>query len=182
MSKMVIKMSLDPEDIDRAIEEIKGFKQDFLKKVDKFRLRVAEEIATNAQALFNTSTIEDVIGGDENRATPRNAKVDVSVKDSGNISVVVANGKDAIWCEFGAGVYHNGSAGNSPNPWGGELGYVIGGYGKGNGTRSAWGFYVDPDSKTGLTITRGTPATMPLYRSAEKVTGMVTRIAKEVFG
>lgn len=182
MSRTVIKMSLDPKDIDQAIKEIKEFKQDFLKKVDIFRQKVAEEIATNAQALFNSSTIEDVIGGDENRATPRKAEVDVSVKDSGNISVVIADGEDAIWCEFGAGVYHNGSAGSSPNPWGGELGYVIGGYGKGKGTRSAWGFYVDPDSKSGLTITRGTPATMPLYRSAERVAGLVTKIAKEVFG
>ena len=182
MSRTVIKMSLDRKGIDRTIKKVSEFKKDFLKKVDIFRLRVAEEIATNAQTLFNSSTIEDVIGGDESRATPRKAEVDVSVEDNGNISVVVANGEDAIWCEFGAGVYHNGSAGNSPNPWGGELGYVIGGYGDGNGTRSAWGFYVDPDTKTGLTITRGTPATMPLYRSAEKVTGMVTRIAREVFG
>ena len=182
MSNRVISVSLGVDDINRAIREIQQYKSDFLKKVDVLRQRIAEEIASNAQSLFNSSVIEDVIGGDENRATPRNAEVSVYVKEKGNISIVVADGEDAIWCEFGAGVYHNGSVGASPNEWGGELGFTIGSYGEGRGGRDAWGFYVDPDSKTGLTITRGTPATMPLYNSAVQVAEKAVRIAKEVFG
>lgn len=180
MKKTIIRFNLS--DIDRAIREVKQFKRDFLKKVDTYRQRVADEIAENAQTLFNSSIVEDVIGGDENRAISRKAEVDVYVKDNGQIAVVVADGEDAIWCEFGAGVYHNGSVGSSPNGWAGELGYTIGSYGKGHGSQNAWGFYVDPDSKTGLTITRGTPATMPLYRSAEQVARISTKIAREVFG
>lgn len=132
--------------------------------------------------LFNSSTINDVVGGGTEKDTSRNAEVKVYVTDAGNISVVVADGEDAIWCEFGAGVYHNGSVGSSPNAWGGELGFTIGSYGKGQGRKNAWGFYAEPDKKESLTITRGTPATMPMYTSAVKVTGMAIKIAKEVFG
>lgn len=182
MSKTVIKFGLSESEIDRAIKEVRQFKRDFLEKVSIYRKRIAEEIARNAQAIFMASEIDDVIGGDEDRATSRKADVDVYVKDDGLITVVVADGEDAIWCEFGAGVYYNGSAGGSPNEWGGTLGYTIGSYGEGHGKREAWGFYVDPASKTGLTITRGTVATMPMYRSAEQVTQIATKIAKEVFG
>ena len=39
--------------------------------------------------------------------------------------------------EFGSGVYHNGSVGTSPNPYGDDLGLTIGSYGKGHGKQTA---------------------------------------------
>ncbi len=89
---------------------------------------------------------------------PRYAQVDVSVDNRGSVTVVVASGEDAVWVEFGAGVYHNGSPGSSPHPHGAELGMTIGGFGKGNGKKEVWGFYENGELK----LSHGTPARMPM--------------------
>ncbi len=173
MSKTVIKCTLDPQDIDRAIKELKQYKREFLKKVEIYRKRVAEEIAEIASLGFGSATIEHTIYG-----TTRKPDVSVSVSERGDISIVVANGEDAVWCEFGAGVYFNGSVGSSPHPKGTELGFTIGSYGKGYGKGNAWGYY---DDNGELVITRGTPATMPMYNAAKEVTKKAIEIAREVF-
>ncbi len=175
MSK-VIKFGLSTSEIQRAIDEINKFKADFLKKVDIYRKRIAEEIAVQALANFGSAVMDDVING-----SPRKPEVDVTFSDNGKIAVVVANGEDAVWCEFGSGVYHNGSVGNSPNPYGKDLGFTIGSYGKGHGKQTVWGYYTDPDSKTGLVLTHGTPASMPMYNAAQEVLRKSVEIAKEVF-
>lgn len=175
MSK-VIKFGLSPSEIQRAINEVEKFKADFQKKVDTYRKRIAEEIAVYASTYFDNSVMDDVIGG-----SPRKPDVTVDWSDNGKIAVVVANGEDAVWCEFGAGVYHNGSAGSSPHPKGNDLGFTIGSYGKGRGQQKVWGYYTDPDSKTGLVLTHGTPASMPMYNAAQEVLRKSVEIAREVF-
>ena len=175
----VISIKLTTKDIDRAIKEIKAYKKDFLKKVDVFRERLAQEITDIAQAGFNSAMIDDILPG---YGSSRTANVKVDFSSEGDITVVVANGEDAIWVEFGAGVYHNGSVGSSPHPQGTKLGYTIGGYGKGYGKGNVWGYYTDPESKTGLVLTHGTPAKMPLYNAMKTVTDKAESIAREVFG
>lgn len=174
MSKTTIRFGLDASEINRAIREINKFKQDFRKKVDTYRKRIADEIAVQASLNFGSSVVDDVIHGGSSHI----AEVSVSVSDRGSISVVVADGEDAIWCEFGAGVYHNGSAGSSPNPYGSDLGFTIGSYGDGHGKQQAWGYY---DENEQLVITRGTPATMPMYNAAQEVLRKAISIAREVF-
>ena len=174
MSKKVIRFGLNTKDINRAIRELQEFKQDFLEKVDTYRKRIAEEIAVNASMLFANSVVDDVIQG-----SPRRPDVQVTVDERGGISVVVANGEDAVWCEFGAGVYHNGSVGSSPNPFGTDLGLTIGSYGKGHGKQSAWGYY---DEDGNLVITRGIPASMPMYNAVQEIARKSVEIAREVFG
>jgi hypothetical protein len=146
-----------------------------LSKMDKYRKRLAEEIVKEAEIGFGTSMVDDIIKG----GTPHKAEVSVTFTDSGDISVIVANGKDAVWCEFGSGVYHNGSVGSSPNPYGSELGLTIGSYGDGKGQQTAWGYY---DENKEIVITRGTPATMPMYRACISVANKAITIAREVFG
>ena len=174
MSKKVIRFSLDSSDIETAIRELELYKQNFQKKVDTYRKRIAEEIAVNASLKFGSALMEDVVLG-----TPRKPNVTVNVSERGDISVVVANGEDAVWCEFGAGVYHNGSVGSSPNPYGKDLGFTIGSYGKGYGKAKAWGYY---DGNGDLVITRGTPASMPMYNAVQEITRKAIEIAREVFG
>ena len=101
----------------------------------------------------------------------------VSIDERENVSIVIAAGEDAVWVEFGAGVYHNGSAGSSPHPEGSKLGFTIGGYGKGMGKRQTWGFYEDGE----LRLTHGTPAVMPMYNAVKAVCDEIADIAKEVF-
>lgn len=175
MSK-VIKFGLSKIEIQRAINEVEKFKIEFQEKVDTYRKRMAEEMAVYASAYFDNSVMDDVIGG-----SPRKPEVTVDWSDNGKIAVVVANGEDAVWCEFGAGVYHNGSVGSSPNPYGNDLGFTIGSYGKGRGQQKVWGYYTDPDTKTGLVLTHGTPASMPMYNAAQDVLRKSVEIAREVF-
>ena len=173
MAKKVIKFSLDEKSITKAIREIEKYKIEFQKKVDTYRKRIAEEVVVNASLNFGSSMIDDRL-----RGGPRKPNVDVRVDERGSIAVVVADGEDAVWCEFGAGVYHNGSVGSSPHPKGNELGFTIGSYGKGYGKQKAWGYYEDGQ----LVITRGTPASMPMYNAVQEVTRKAIEIAREVFG
>lgn len=172
MGKKVIKFSLNDRSIDKAINELKLYKQEFQKKVDTYQRRIAEEIAKIASLNFSSAVIDDRV-----RGGPRKPDVTVEVQSRGKILVVVANGEDAVWCEFGAGVYHNGAVGSSPNPYGNDLGFTIGSYGKGHGKQTAWGYYEDGE----LVITRGTPASMPMYNAAQDVMKRAIEIAREVF-
>lgn len=178
MSK-VITMKLTTRDIERAIKEVEAYKRDFIKKVDIFRERIAQEITDLAQSGFNSSIIDDVL---PRYGSSRTASVNVDWSSTGNVTVIVAKGKDAIWVEFGAGVYHNGSTGSSPHPQGAKLGYTIGGYGKGHGKQNVWGYYEVPGDRDTLVLTHGTPATMPMYNAMKTISTKVTSIAREVFG
>ena len=175
MSK-VIRFGLSPKEIQSAIDAVELYKENFLKKVDTYRKRIAEEIAVQASTNFGNAIVDDVING-----SPRRPNVDVRFSDDGRIAVVVADGEDAVWCEFGAGVYHNGSVGCSPHPNGNDLGFTIGSYGKGHGKQQIWGYYTDPESKTGLVLTHGTPASMPMYNAAQEVLHKAVEIAREVW-
>lgn len=175
MSK-TISFKLNTKDINRAIKELDKYKQDFLKKVELYRKRLAEEIGNDAELGFASSGVEDLL-----RGGTRQANVSVNVTHNGNISLVIADGEDAVWCEFGAGVYHNGGAGGSPNPYGSELGLTIGGYGKGHGKQQVWGYYEIPGDPTTLVLTHGTKATMPMYNAVQSIIPKAVSIAREVF-
>lgn len=174
MSKKVIRFGLNPKDIDRAIREINIYKQELQKKVDTYRKRIADEIAVYASLNFDNAMLDDIING-----SPTKPDVTVSVDDKGTMTLVIANGEDAVWCEFGAGVYHNGSVGSSPHPKGSELNLTIGSYGYGYGRQQSWGYY---DDNGNVVITRGTPASMPMYNAVQEVTKKAIEIAREVFG
>lgn len=172
MGKKVITFKLSEHDIDRAIEELADYKQEILKKTELLRQKVAERLADEARQGFNGAVVDDLVKGGT-----RYGQVDVSIDERGNVTAVVAIGEDAVWIEFGAGVYHNGSPGSSPHPHGAELGMTIGGFGKGNGKKEVWGFYEEGELK----LSRGTPAKMPMARAITTVCNEISEIAKEVF-
>ena len=173
MSKKVISIGLNSKDINRAIKEIEQYKVELRKKLEECRKRIAEAIASTAQSNFNSAGINDLPQG----GIQRTADVTVRVDEQGTMTVIVADGEDAVWCEFGAGVYHNGAPGSSPHPKGSELGFTIGGYGIGMGKRQTWGFYEDGE----LHLTHGTPALMPMYNSLKTVCEEITKIAREIW-
>ncbi len=169
-----IKISLCAADIDRALKELSDYKKSLAEKTEIFRKRVAEELKDYAKQLFDAAE-EDIISGGNDGLEP----VDVKVEErEGGLSVVLASGPDAVFIEFGAGVYHNGAAGSSPHPKGREFGYTIGGYGKGFGKRKAWGYR---DKSGQLIVTRGTEAMMPMLNAADRCAEIAARIAREVF-
>lgn len=174
MGKKVIRISLSEKDINRAIKELEQYKREIIRKTELLRTRIAERIANLAQSGFNGAVVDDLTGGS---GGARKADVRVFIDERENVSIVIAAGEDAVWAEFGAGVYHNGSVGSSPHPKGQALGLTIGGYGKGMGKRQVWGFYEDGELK----LTHGAPATMPMYNAMKIVCDEIVAIAKEVF-
>lgn len=172
MRKKVINFSLSEREIDRVIKELEQYKQEVIRKTALLREKVADRIAELAQSGFNGAIVDDLLTGGV-----KTAKVDVSLENGENVSLVIANGEDAVWVEFGAGVFHNGSAGSSPHPKGSELGLTIGGYGKGMGKKEVWGYY-EGDT---LRLTHGTPAIMPMYNAVKTVCDEITEMAEEVF-
>ena len=173
MSK-TIHVSLSPKGFNAAIREIRKYKNELREKQLRLLQRISDELANEAQQNFDASQYDDVIG-----EGTRRPNVTLHSGQSNNLFVVIADGEEAVFVEFGAGVYHNGGAGSSPHPNGAEHGFVIGSYGKGNGVRKAWG-YIGADGE--ILITRGTKAQMPLYNATKSVIQKIPQIAREVFG
>lgn len=172
MGKKIIRFGLSVRDIDRAMRELEQYKQDIIRKTDLLREKVAERLAELSRDGFAGAVVDDLLKGGQ-----RTAQVDVSIDQRSNITLVIARGEDAVWVEFGAGVHYNGSAGTSPHPKGSELGFTIGGYGKGMGKKDVWGFYEDGK----LRLTHGALATMPMYNAVKTVCDEIAEIAREVF-
>lgn len=174
MGKKSIRFKLSARDINNAIKELEQYKRDIIRKTDLLRERVAERLAELSQSGFAGAVVDDLF---EKSGGQRTAQVDVSVEQRDNVTLVIAKGEDAVWVEFGAGVHYNGSAGASPHPKGSELGFTIGGYGKGMGKKDVWGFYEGGE----LRLTHGAPATMPMYNAVKTVCDEIAEIAREVF-
>lgn len=169
-----ISFGLSPREIDRAIGELENYRKGVLRKTKRLREEIARVIEERAQRGFMGALIDDTLRDDGTYLIP---DIDVTISGNDNVSVVIAKGEDAVWIEFGTGVYHNGSAGSSPHPKGSELGMTIGGFGQGRGKRKTWGYYESGN----LVLTRGTPAAMPMYRTFMEVCPLIDEIAKEVF-
>lgn len=173
MAKKVIKVGMSESDIDRAIKELEQYKRDLTRKTKLFREKIADKIANLCDSGFAGAVVDDLLNGGQKKAD-----VNVSLVHLTDSSVVIATGDDAVWVEFGTGVHHNGSVGSSPHPKGLELGFTIGGYGKGMGERDTWGYYEDGE----LYLTHGAPASMPMYNAVKTVCAEISNIAREVFG
>lgn len=167
-----ISFELSASSIEKAIREVNAYKDSIVRKTETLTDKIADTIADEAQSGFNNALLDDLIDGEHESP-------DVSVTKSvhGTSGTVDANGTDAVWVEFGAGVYHNGAAGSSPHPAGAELGMTIGGYGYGYGKRKVWGFPKDD----GIALTHGTPAAMPMSKAANDARNNLADIAREVF-
>lgn len=175
MAKTVIKITdLSEQGIEQAIKEVAKYKEDFEKKCNELCRRLAEKIQDEAQRGFAGAIVDDLTA---KSGGAKMASVVMSTSEQDGVFTVTAMGEDAVWVEFGSGVYHNGSVGSSPNPYGLDLGFTIGGFGT-NGKKEYWGFYDNGELK----ITRGTPASMPMYKAVQSAIQDIDKLAKEVFG
>ena len=166
-----ISMSLTLDSVRNARIEVERYRDDLARKTELLRQKIGMAIAWTAASGFSGAIVDDLITGEK-----RYAKVDVLVNEEGDTTVILANGADAVFVEFGAGVHHNGSVGSSPHPKGAELGFTIGSYGT-NGGKEVWGFYEGGQ----LMLTHGTPASMPMYRGVREACDHIAEIAREVF-
>lgn len=181
-----ITFSLDAASIDRAIREVHDFQREIAEKCKRLREMVAERIKWSASNGFSQAIVSDVIRGDADLTND----VQVTVRHGENVSVVIAEGTQAVFIEYGAGVYHNGGEGmigSSPHPWvedGTETRpFFIGMYGDGKGVYNAWGYYKNGvKSQDNVVVTRGTPAAMPMYRGYMEAINTIGEMVREVFG
>lgn len=171
-----ITMSLDPSSIGKAILELQTYQAGLKAKADKLRELIAERIAWRAQSGFNTAVADDIFVG----GSPVYANVTVTISTSGDVTVVMADGDDAVFIEFGAGVFYNGAVGSSPHPWGNDNGFLIGEYGKGQGKRNVWA--LPGSTNLNPVLTHGTPAAMPMYHGVQDAIAVIQSLARTVFG
>lgn len=164
MRKTIIECTLDKQDIDWAIKELRAYKREFLKREKRLIEGLAEIGLKEASVRFTTAMYDGT------------NDVSVHLDKANNGYVIVADGQAVAFIEFGAGVYHNTSE-PYPNPRpDGIVG--IGEYGKGMGKRKAWGYKNDDGE---VVITRGNPAAMPMWYASEEIKNSVLKVVKEVF-
>ena len=164
MSK-VINMSLSSRSIDKAIAEVRAFRNSIEGKKQQLLEELANIGVKEASVRFTTAIYDG-----ENDSS-------VTLKATQDGYTILAEGKAVAFIEFGAGVYHNPSE-PYPNPR--PEGIVgIGEYGEGRGKQQAWGFK-DEDGE--LVITHGNPAAMPMWYASEEMRNSILKIARRVFG
>ena len=156
-----ITIRLTQGSIQSALNEIAAVEADERKRLDDAARDLAERICEKAQTYFDVSWYDSIA-----RGVRSEAGVKCRVEKTGKGYKVIAEGADVTFVEFGAGVFYNPPAGASRHPKGAELGFVIGGYGKGQGKQTSWGYYAEDGN---LVITHVTAAQMPLYRAFRDV-------------
>lgn len=172
MSKRTININLyDSDSIKKAVEQIQNYSFELNNKCAVFVRRLAE-----VGIPVIDQKISSAIGD-----SSKNHNTYIKINSFGPYSqaILIVEGKDLLFIEFGAGVYYNGNSGGSPHPLGKELGYTIGSYGKGQGKNDFWFYYADSGEAV---MSHGTKATMPVYNAALEIRNKIHRIAREVFG
>ena len=184
-SKDVIKIVLTEEGIDDAIKAIEAYSEKLEAKFKKIAKEFARRVYWTARDGFASALVSDVILG-----TQEENDVEVRFDENSYPLLIIADGKKAVFIEFGAGIYHNTSAGNSLHPWvttpedgtAPEVaGWTIGSYGLGNGKKTAWGYYAGgTKDRENLTVTRGTPTQKPMFNGYTMAINQLAAIVREV--
>lgn len=173
-----LEATLSSKSLQKLIDELEAYRKSLDHKADVLRQRVAEMIRWSAEAGFSTALTTDIFTG----AEPPPSDVQVNVEDDGDVTLVIASGEEAVFIEFGAGIYYNGGEGmigKSPHEWGEEKGFLIGEYGKGHGKKNVWA--LPGSTHDNPILTHGTPAAMPMYHGVQEVLTILEDLAKEVF-
>ena len=161
MPKKIVIDGLSDENIDRAIKEVRKYKQWVLKKEAELRMRLAAVGATVASIQFSRA----IYNGTND--------VSVRVDNTGSVAVIYAEGESVAFIEFGSGdKYGHG------HPQAGELGMGPGTYPEGKGhwdDPRGWWYGHNEHSY-------GNPPAMAMYQAVQAMTEQITMIAKEVFG
>ena len=178
--KTVINVKLSTDGIDSAIREIKSYKRKMYGKMQRLitaMCKKGESYAIQNVTHIDTGETVDSINGYRN----------------GNHGVIVAGG-NAVWLEFGTGIYWNGHPNGSPNPYGEQLGYRIGEYGNQHGLEQGWFFPTtdpryeiirhtkDGDVATGYGYTHGIKADMFMFKTVKELKQRFPELARDVFG
>lgn len=163
----------DSKRIDEATKAIEDMRKEYEDKIVEFKHRLAEEICVRARMNYASAWYNDIIYPEDVAFKKQSVNVSVDWQDNNGEVIITVNGSNAVWVEFGTGVYYNGAVGSRPHPWGDSVPCGIGEYGFGLGKNPFWWF--------NDFATRGTEAQMPLYNAVIEVEQIAGDIAREVF-
>lgn len=157
-----IKVELTNKGVGNAIKELRKYQQWVAKKEAELRSRLAVVGLQAASIRFGNAMYAGV------------NDVTVRVDDTGSVAVIYAEGKAAVFIEFGAGARFGYG-----HPTAGEFGFGPGTYSDGPDGKGYW------DNPDGWWYagerTYGNPPAMAMYAAVQAITESVTEIAKEVF-
>lgn len=171
MSRKVIKFGLNQKSIQDAIKQLEDYKTGLRNKNELFVRRLAElGIPVIDQNIM-------MLQGDSDKN--HNTYIKINRFDNYAQAVLVCEGANLNFIEFGAGIHYNTPTGSSPHPKGQELDYTIGSYGQGKGKNDSWTYYSDSGE---WVRSYGTEAAMPIYKASVEIMQNIRKIAKEVFG
>jgi hypothetical protein len=163
MAKTVIRFTLDRKEIDRAIRELKQFKEEFLKKCNllvqeltEHGVDVAKVEVTQLDAVY-TGELRNSIEGYFSPTT--------------GVGIIKAGAYYAVYVEFGTGVV--GSQSPHPNPNGYR--YDVNQHGD-----EGWVYYDDDSGQ--FRWTKGFKSRPFMYNTARQLEKDCKKIAEEVFG
>ena len=167
---------LDSNSIKSAVYDLREVKDEWKRKAiicsEMIATMIADQIDANlgeipwTDDLKNTKTHEVI--------QKREPFYYTVIRPTRNGYKVVARGKDLVFVEFGAGIYHNGAGGQNPLATSVHFDTAIGSYGKGQGANKYW--FVAHNL-----ISCGTPAYMPIQKALETVKPQIPTLVRQVF-
>lgn len=169
----VIKFTLDPREIDRAIKELREYREELNHKLEEFiTLLLQDGIEVARTQLMSTvgDSVEGIIG--------------FGVDNNGDImsATISLEGSDALFIEFGAGITYNTG---KQHPLADEFGYGIGTYPSKTPPNKAmnpgYWIYREPPGSENVVVSIGTQASMPVFTAAENMRNNLIKRALEVF-
>ena len=161
-----ITISMNTKSIDDAIKELRSLKNDFMRKLDIFTRILANDGVQIAlmeiRASESSSNLADIV---------------LNVNSKGDIveAEIQMIGHDALFIEFGAGIYYN----PADPPHAAEYGMGVGTYpGQTHAFQNGW-WYKDIDGS--VHYTHGTQATSPMLKASDNYRNNAIKMALAVF-
>lgn len=161
---------LDRDSIQKAVTELRAYKQEWERKAnlccEAVAAALADKISENLSAIPYSDDMFDV-----GTHTPMPRPPILGVEARGN--QVYVGGDEIAFVEFGAGVYHNQGRTN-PLSESVQFSTTPGSYGQGNGVKPYW--FIAHNL-----ISYGTPAYMPIYNAIEEIKPEIPTIVRGIF-
>lgn len=162
---MKISMTLSPNSIDKALTQLKEYRDGLQDKAQKIAEQLAAIGGVNVSVMFSQAIYDD--GND----------VSVSVEETEGGYAIKASGQTVLFVEFGAGARYGYG-----HPQAAEFGYGPGTYNPSSGNWNnpkGWWYSVGGKQRR---HTYGNPPNMAMYNTAKDLREEIERIAREVFG
>lgn len=161
-----IDIRMSTKSLNDAINALKSIEDDFMRKVDIFVRMLTNDGVQIARTWISTGA-----------GAERNANVSYMVSNDGYIIVaqIQMTGKDALFVEFGAGIYFN----PSDPPHASKYDMGVGTYpGQTHAFDNGWWYY-GPNGES--VYTHGTEGTYPMYHASENIQNNAIKKALQIF-